>query len=87
MALLADIRGFVENWLPCFIRDHRAYLTVAIGCTGGQHRSVYFAETLAAAFREREQVLVRHRELSADGHAARRRCGRAAGRRAASSSR
>ncbi len=63
MALLADIRGFVENWLPCFIRDHRAYLTVAIGCTGGQHRSVYFAETLAAAFREREQVLVRHREL------------------------
>ena len=64
MALLADIRGFVENWLPCFIRDHRAYLTVAIGCTGGQHRSVYFAEMLAAAFREREQVLVRHRELS-----------------------
>ncbi|MFN3715951.1 MAG: RNase adapter RapZ [Thiobacillus sp.] len=64
MALLADIRGFVENWLPCFIRDHRAYLTVAIGCTGGQHRSVYFAETLAAAFHEREQVLVRHRELS-----------------------
>ncbi|MCA1977813.1 MAG: RNase adapter RapZ, partial [Thiobacillus sp.] len=61
MALLADIRGFVESWLPCFIRDHRAYLTVAIGCTGGQHRSVYFAETLAAAFREREQVLVRHR--------------------------
>jgi UPF0042 nucleotide-binding protein len=64
MALLADIRGFVENWLPCFIRDHRAYLTVAIGCTGGQHRSVYFAETLAAAFSQREQVLVRHRELS-----------------------
>ena len=64
MALLADIRRFVENWLPCFIRDHRAYLTVAIGCTGGQHRSVYFAETLADAFREGEQVLVRHRELA-----------------------
>jgi UPF0042 nucleotide-binding protein len=64
MALLADIRGFVENWLPCFVRDHRAYLTVAIGCTGGQHRSVYFAETLAAAFRERQQTLVRHRELA-----------------------
>ena len=64
MALLADIRDFVYNWLPCFIRDHRAYLTVAIGCTGGQHRSVYFAETLAAGFRDEEQVLVRHRELS-----------------------
>jgi UPF0042 nucleotide-binding protein len=64
MAMLADISGFVENWLPCFIRDHRAYLTVAIGCTGGQHRSVYFAETLAANFGRREQVLVRHRELS-----------------------
>ena len=64
MAMLTDIRAYVENWLPCFIQDHRAYLTVAIGCTGGQHRSVYFAETLAAAFRAREQVLVRHRELS-----------------------
>lgn len=64
MAMLTDIRAYVENWLPCFIQDHRAYLTVAIGCTGGQHRSVYFAETLAAAFREREQVLVRHRELA-----------------------
>jgi UPF0042 nucleotide-binding protein len=64
MAMLADISGFVENWLPCFIRDHRAYLTVAIGCTGGQHRSVYFAEALATNFGRREQVLVRHRELS-----------------------
>jgi RNase adapter protein RapZ len=64
MAMLGDIRSFVENWLPCFIRDHRAYLTVAIGCTGGQHRSVYFAEALANAFRAREQVLVRHRELA-----------------------
>ena len=66
MAMLAEIRGFVENWLPCFIRDHRAYLTVAIGCTGGQHRSVYFVEQLAAAFRAREQVLVRHRELAGE---------------------
>jgi UPF0042 nucleotide-binding protein len=64
MKLLADIRSFVENWLPCFIRDNRAYLTVAVGCTGGQHRSVYFVESLAAFFRGREQVLVRHRELS-----------------------
>ena len=59
----ADIRDYVEKWLPCFVRDNRAYLTVAIGCTGGRHRSVYFAETLAAYFRGSRNVLVRHREL------------------------
>lgn len=59
-----DIRVFVESWLPAFVRDNRSYLTVALGCTGGQHRSVYFAERLAAYFRaSRHQVLVRHREL------------------------
>lgn len=63
--MLADIRRFIEEWLPCFDRDSRSYLTVAIGCTGGQHRSVYLTETLAAYFRARHgQVLVRHRELS-----------------------
>jgi RNase adapter protein RapZ len=65
LSMLADIRGYIEKWLPCFIRDNRAYLTVAIGCTGGQHRSVYFVESLSAAFREGEQVLIRHRELGA----------------------
>jgi UPF0042 nucleotide-binding protein len=61
----ADIRRFVEEWLPCFIRDNRNYLTIALGCTGGQHRSVYFAETLATLFRDAGQpVLVRHRELA-----------------------
>jgi UPF0042 nucleotide-binding protein len=50
--------------LPCFLRDNRSYLTVAIGCTGGRHRSVYFAEQLAAHFRGARRVLVRHRELS-----------------------
>jgi UPF0042 nucleotide-binding protein len=65
IAMLADIRYYVEKWLPCFIRDNRAYLTVAIGCTGGQHRSVYFAEQLAERFRGEYQVLVRHRGLSA----------------------
>ncbi len=63
MKMLADMRGFIENWLPCFIRDNRAYLTISVGCTGGQHRSVYFVESLAKYFCDREQVLVRHREL------------------------
>jgi UPF0042 nucleotide-binding protein len=63
--MLADIHRFVADWLPCFIRDNRSYLTVALGCTGGQHRSVYFAEKLAAHFRDiNQQVLVRHRELT-----------------------
>ena len=61
--MLDDIRRFVENWLPCFIRDNRSYLTVAIGCTGGRHRSVYMVETLAGYFRENQQVMVRHRSL------------------------
>jgi len=63
--MLEDVRRFVTDWLPAFHRDNRSYLTVAIGCTGGQHRSVFFAETLAASFRNRSQVLVRHRELTA----------------------
>ncbi len=62
--MYADIRQFVENWLPCFTRDNRSYLTVAIGCTGGRHRSVYFVEQLARHFRGETQVLVRHRELA-----------------------
>jgi UPF0042 nucleotide-binding protein len=62
--MYGDIRRFVEDWLPSFIADNRSYLTVAIGCTGGQHRSVYFAEKLAQHFRQgQQQVLVRHREL------------------------
>ena len=59
-----DIRKFVADWLPCFIADNRSYLTVAIGCTGGQHRSVYFAEKLARHFELQQQVLLRHRELA-----------------------
>lgn len=58
-----DIKRFVDDWLPCFIRDNRNYLTVAIGCTGGRHRSVYFVERLARYFTGKNQVLVRHREL------------------------
>jgi UPF0042 nucleotide-binding protein len=62
--MLADICAFVESWVPCFIRDNRSYLTVAIGCTGGRHRSVYFSEVLAARFRDQLPVIVRHRELA-----------------------
>ena len=62
--MMADIRHYVSKWLPCFVRDNRAYLTVAIGCTGGQHRSVYIGEQLAHYFSAHEQTLVRHRELT-----------------------
>ncbi len=59
-----DIRVFIENWLPSFVADNRSYLTVAIGCTGGQHRSVYLTEKLAQYFKAQQQVLLRHRELT-----------------------
>ncbi len=62
--LIADIRGFIEKWLPSFKNDNRSYLTVAIGCTGGQHRSVYVAEQLAMHFGASERVILRHRELN-----------------------
>lgn len=62
--MFADISSFVERWLPHFIADNRSYLTVAIGCTGGQHRSVYLSEKLSQYFQQQQQVLLRHRELS-----------------------
>lgn len=58
-----DIHAFIATWLPAFVRDNRSYLTVAIGCTGGQHRSVYIAERLGAAFGDDNQVMVRHRQI------------------------
>lgn len=58
-----DIARFVSDWLPAYISDNRNYLTVAIGCTGGQHRSVYMAEWFARAFNDRSRVLVRHRQI------------------------
>jgi UPF0042 nucleotide-binding protein len=63
--MLDQIEAFLTRWLPAFEADQRSYLTVAIGCTGGQHRSVYFAETLARRFGTRSGTLVRHRELDA----------------------
>ena len=62
-SFLADITGFLERWMPSLVRSNRSYLTVAVGCTGGQHRSVYLVERLARAFESRYQVLRRHREL------------------------
>ena len=62
--MVGDITRFLENWLPHYILENRSYLTIAVGCTGGQHRSVYCVERLAARFRDREQVLVRHRGIA-----------------------
>ncbi len=65
LSMREDIRRFIAAWLPCYVRDNRNYLTVAIGCTGGQHRSVHFSEWLSRQFRESARVLVRHRSLAA----------------------
>jgi len=60
-----QIIDFLTIWLPRFEKENRSYMTVAIGCTGGQHRSVYMVETLAAHFKQsRNKVMIRHRELS-----------------------
>ena len=64
MRMLDDIHRFIADWLPAYIRDNRSYLTVAIGCTGGQHRSVYFTEQLAKRLAGKVKVLVRHRTLA-----------------------
>jgi RNase adapter protein RapZ len=63
-SMLDDIRRFVETWLPSYGQDNRSSLTVAVGCTGGRHRSVYFVERLGAYFRSHAPVLVRHRHLA-----------------------
>jgi UPF0042 nucleotide-binding protein len=64
--ILAQIEAFLRRWLPSFEADQRSYLTVAIGCTGGQHRSVYIVEQLARRFSDFGKALVRHRELDAN---------------------
>jgi UPF0042 nucleotide-binding protein len=62
---VGQVAAFLDAWLPRFESETRSYLTVAFGCTGGRHRSVYLAEKLAQHFRERgrQDVLTYHREL------------------------
>ncbi len=63
MQMLDHIRQFLAHWLVGLARDHRSYVTVAVGCTGGQHRSVFLVEQLAQAFASEWATLTRHREL------------------------
>jgi UPF0042 nucleotide-binding protein len=63
--MLSHITHFLESWLDALVRDHRSYVTVAIGCTGGQHRSVYLVEQLAKRFGAKWSTLKRHREMDA----------------------
>ncbi len=64
VAMHDDILGFLERWLPTYREAHRGYLTIALGCTGGQHRSVYMVEKLAASLQDGGQVVsTRHNEL------------------------
>jgi len=71
-AMADDIFRFVQNWLPHYIADGRSYLTIAIGCTGGQHRSVYLINRLGQALEKNEvstlpiHLLYRHRELDSN---------------------
>ena len=65
MEMLDQIEAFLRRWLPNFEDDQRSYLTVAIGCTGGQHRSVFMAEMLAQRFASDVSTLLRHREMDA----------------------
>jgi UPF0042 nucleotide-binding protein len=62
--LLRDISAFLDNWLPRYSQSNRSYMTIGLGCTGGQHRSVYLAHRLFEHYRTLyPQVHLRHREL------------------------
>lgn len=59
-----DISSFITKWLPSFKKGTRSYLTIAIGCTGGKHRSVYLAQRLFELLQDENNVLVKHREIN-----------------------
>ena len=59
--MVSDIVAFLERWIPAFEADNRSYLTIAMGCTGGRHRSVYVAERVAAHFETGRRIMVVHR--------------------------
>ena len=62
--MMDHIEGFLQNWIPRFKQQNRCYLTVSIGCTGGQHRSVFIAQQLYDNFRDSsDNVTIRHREM------------------------
>jgi len=61
---MQSINDFLKTWIPCFEKENRSYLTISIGCTGGQHRSVYLVEKIAAELQRIQfNASVHHRDL------------------------
>ena len=58
-----NIARFLKKWIPIFLKSDRNYLTVSIGCTGGQHRSVYITEKVSMQLRKKYNILIKHRDI------------------------